>query len=274
MSPTIKKESITFSRVEQWYEKVHSDCKISFLSPEDQAYVVSADRNASESILVHPDKTTYFKHAFVIPFWEMARFFFKDHDHPHLLDLGAGVGTQSLFFAMCGASVTAIDMDQRALEILEKRRQHYEAETEKPLNITCICANTVEFDYAPLPEFDGIYSLFAFNLMKPVEHLLRKLTQHLAPSGKIAILDGNVSCLISRLIPSRKREALSPSKLNTYLQGLGLHIIDQKGQMVLPSHFWKERVSWPAKMVNSALRMGNWQLPYSYLLLAEKNEKT
>ncbi|MFT5171254.1 MAG: 2-polyprenyl-3-methyl-5-hydroxy-6-metoxy-1,4-benzoquinol methylase [Candidatus Marinamargulisbacteria bacterium] len=267
------KEKISFIEVENWYEKVRSDCHVSFLSEEDQAYVVSKNRNASESILINPAKSAYFKHAFVMPFWEMAKFFFKDTKRPHLLDLGAGVGTQSLFFAMCGASVTAIDMDKRALEILEKRRKHYESELGKTLDITCVCANTVTFDYSTVPRFDGVYSLFAFNLMKPVDQLLQKLTSHLAPLGKVAILDGNVSSLMNQLMPSRKREALSPSELGTSLQDLDLRIVDQKGQMVLPSVFWKETLTWPMKVVNATLRLGNWKFPYSHLLLAEKNEK-
>ena len=90
--------------------------------------------------------------------------------------MGCGTGTQSLCFALLGARVIAVDMDSQALSIFKKRIKFYEEKIGRNLNISIYNSDIFTFNLSDYGLLDGIYSLFAFNMMIPAEKLLDILT--------------------------------------------------------------------------------------------------
>ena len=135
---------------------------------------------------------------------------------PVIMDLGCGLGTQSLIFAAHGARVIAFDLDDAALAGLTDRKVWYERKLGRSLDITPVYGNALEYNLRSLGPIHGVFSLFAFNMMQPSEQLLDRLQSHLAPAGRLAIQDGNGSALYSAL-PWRRRPALKPAEFGRAL---------------------------------------------------------
>lgn len=209
---------------------------------------------------------------FCPPFGEIYNFLSEVNSGPAILDLGCGTGTQSIFFALHGAKVIAVDMDPVALSILEKRKRYYETVFSRKLDISVINKNTFELgpDDFPKGGVDGIFSIFAFNMMKPANQLLAKLCPLLNPSGKIAILDGNNSCWIYKVWPSAKRNVLSPIDFVAELGKYGISPVSHSGVIAIPSIFWNFDLLGTVGALNKMLNRNNWNFPVSHLLLASK----
>src|SRR5205823_7316526 len=69
--------------------------------------------------------------------------FLESVDRPRILDVGCGVGTESLAFARLGASVTGIDVTEEYLSCARER-----------LNLLAPENLDVEFSYANVLDFD------------------------------------------------------------------------------------------------------------------------
>jgi SAM-dependent methyltransferase len=138
---------------------------------------------------------------------------------PYIIELGCGSGTGSLLLASLGARVLGLDLDETLISACRKRQQFYEP-SKGPLDLRFEIADSINFDYRAQAPIDGVFSLFAFNLMQPWTDLLRRLMPALANDGRIVIADGNCDSLYNRLV--RPREVPSPRQLSRELTRWGL----------------------------------------------------
>ena len=193
----------------------------------------------------------FFKHHFSDRLSIATNFLFGHSRKPKILDLGCGVGTQSLFYAALGAEVISIDMDTKSLDILRKRRDIYQQACGRQLNISLYNANALEFDYQTISPLDGIFSMFAFNMMQPSSALIPKLAASLKSRGRLVIMDGNRSCWINRFF--RRRQVLSPVQLVSSLEKAGIKIIQHEGCYAVPPFLWAFTPTFLIKQVDRFL---------------------
>lgn len=169
---------------------------------------------------------------------ESASFLLGSKTTPTILDLGCGTGTQSLLFALHGAKVVAADMDQVALRVFRRRLELYQELCGRTLPVTIVEGNTFELEYEKLGPFDGVYSLFAFNIMQPSAKLVDTLLPHLASGAHWAVLDGNSLSVWTKFLRSRRRRAWSPRDMARELSARGFRVLSQQGGVALPPLAW------------------------------------
>jgi len=191
---------------------------------------------------------------------------------PVILDLGCGLGSPSIIFAAHGARVIAFDLDAPALGELARRKGWYEKKLGRSLDITTVYGNSLEYDLGSLPRFDGVFSLFAFNMMQPSAELLDRLQLHLAPQGRIAIQDGNGSALYN-FLPSRRRPALKPAEFERALTERGFSIVDHRATGCVPPLACRVLPDKLSGLVENVL--GNtWLAGISHQILAQKKQNS
>ena len=99
----------------------------------------------------------------------------------HLMDLGAGTGLLSFFFAPYVGKITAVDNSASMLEVFQKKTNEFECET-----------NSIMIDYTKQDldkKFDGIISSMTLHHIKDIKNLFKKLYNSLNNGGFIALAD-------------------------------------------------------------------------------------
>lgn len=109
--------------------------------------------------------------------------------NPRLLEVGAGCGTESLWFALSGARVTAIDIATDRLAVARARRAWLNDRRSEPLDASYVEASL--FDYEPAEGFDIIWLEQAFHHLEPRTQVYQRLAHLLAPQGTVIISECN-----------------------------------------------------------------------------------
>src|SRR5205085_12526816 len=74
-----------------------------------------------------------------------------------VIDLGCGLGMQSLIFAQMGAEVVAVDLDPSCIELCRKRRWFFERALRRRLRITFVAGDFQKLDATELRDgHDGM----------------------------------------------------------------------------------------------------------------------
>jgi SAM-dependent methyltransferase len=265
-SPT----GISRGEVWRWYQNVGAELELEPFLPEEREYF----RKYYEEVglLTNWGKRFFHQH-FSKTFWAASSFLMEGNTRPTIVDLGCGCGTQSLFLALKGAKIIALDMDSVALSLIEKRKRFYEEKLQRALDVSIRCLNVFDVDFGAFAPVHGLYSQFAFNMMQPTVKLLESISPHFDPRARVAILDGNNLCWLSRLLPSRRRKVCSPPQLRKEFEHRGFRIEEHCGAIVLPPVAWKLLPNgWIAKPDKFLGR--NWFFPVSHQIFAQKEGKT
>ena len=253
-----------------WYLNLEREMQAGIFDADDVAYLRSYYEEAG---LLDPRRRNFFKRHYVATFTDAATYLLKDREAPRLLDLGCGTGTQSLYFALRGAQVAALDLDDAALKIFRKRIAFYEHLAGRPLNITLCASDSFAFHYARLAPLDGIYSMFAFNMMQPSARLLAALLPHMNPDCRWAMIDGNNQSWRSRLLTQWRRHVWSPPEFRDALETAGFRVAEHHGGIVLPPRLWRSLPESLLAPLDHAL-CDNWLLPVSHQILAQRQAAT
>lgn len=106
---------------------------------------------------------------------------------PKILDMGAGWGLSSEFFATLGCSVTAVDINPSFVELINRRRNKHK------LDITAVQGT---FDaFVPQDNFDAVFFYECLHhAMKPWE-LIARINPWLRPGGKIVFAGEPVNAI-------------------------------------------------------------------------------
>jgi SAM-dependent methyltransferase len=204
-----------------------------------------------ELLLLHQDdlygkylnksNTPFFKYHF-LPLWvNSVKTLFNHGDHPTVIELGCGTGASSLLFSLLGARVIGIEMNEKLINICNKRKRYYEQFVGE-LQLEYVHSSTFDYPYAEGNTIDAYYSLFAFNLMKPTADLLDILIPSLNDGGQFIVIDGNAGNIYSKILPSRRRPGvLTPSQLADELQTRGCKIDMLFTQCAIPQIVFKNR---------------------------------
>jgi 2-polyprenyl-3-methyl-5-hydroxy-6-metoxy-1,4-benzoquinol methylase len=95
-----------------------------------------------------------------------------------VLDLGCGIGTDTVTFAVAGAHVTAVDISPRSIEIARKRAKAYK------LPIRFLCGDIEELPHILEPQtFDLVYSFGVLHHTPRPERVIAHLRDHYMGPG-------------------------------------------------------------------------------------------
>ncbi len=101
-----------------------------------------------------------------------------------VLEIGCGIGTDTINFARAGAQVTAVDLSERSLEVTRRRAEVYGF-----TNVTFLQANVEELTAALPPGFyDLVYAFGVVHHTPRPEVALREMRSFLAPGATLKLM--------------------------------------------------------------------------------------
>lgn len=261
-----EKDKLAKENIWRWYQNVALEMGLLDLSDEEKEAFSEYYREAG---LLRRCRQPFFRQHYSNTFEQASRYLLGNESKPRIIDLGCGTGTQSLYLALMGASVAAFDMDTVALEIFRKRIDCYQKSSGRQLDIAIYETNTLTFDYEQIGPIDGVYSMFAFNMMQPSDELVEKLDRVMKKGARIAIIDGNNLSWLPRIVPSRRRNVWSPEIFRQKLERRGYKIDGHQGGIVFPPFMWRATPRVLLKPLDQFLSQ-YWLFPISHQILAEK----
>jgi 2-polyprenyl-3-methyl-5-hydroxy-6-metoxy-1,4-benzoquinol methylase len=125
-----------------------------------------------------------------------ARKYFVEHHIPgfadferwrgkKVLEIGCGIGTDTINFARHGASVTAVDLTERSLEVARQRARVFGLEDR----IRFIQANAEELSATvPVDMYDLVYSFGVIHHTPHPERVLDQIRQYVKPGSTVKIM--------------------------------------------------------------------------------------
>lgn len=154
---------------------------------------------------------------------------------PRLLEVGAGCGTESLWFSLLGADVTAVDLAADRLAVARARRDWLQEHLVRKLSAEFLEVSLFDFE-TPKP-FNLIWMEQTFHHLEPRELVYSKLYSLLDPNGMLVISECNAWNIPMQLHLLMRRGI----KTKTYF-------VDSRGRRL---EYGNERITTP-----SALRRG------------------
>jgi len=102
-----------------------------------------------------------------------------------VLEIGCGIGTDTINFARAGAEVTAVDLSPRSLEIARARAEVFDLSDR--IRFHCADAENLS-DHVPVEPFDLIYAFGVIHHSPRPERILAQLRLYLAPAGTLKLM--------------------------------------------------------------------------------------
>ena len=106
-----------------------------------------------------------------------------------ILEVGCGLGTETLWLALRGAKVSAIDMRQDRVNTAQARQSVLEREIGCAVTCTFDLGTFLDFDERE--PFDIIWMEQAFHHLEPRRNVVRKTSDLLKPGGHLIISEAN-----------------------------------------------------------------------------------
>lgn len=102
-----------------------------------------------------------------------------------VLEIGCGIGTDTINFARHGAEVTAVDLSEKSLEIARQRAEVYALQDR----IHFYCGNSEMLNtFVPVESYDLIYSFGVIHHTPHPEQVVAQIRQYVRPGSTIKIM--------------------------------------------------------------------------------------
>jgi len=122
----------------------------------------------------------YFVEAHIPTFAEFARWRGK-----RVLEVGCGIGTDTVSFARNGARVTSVDLSEKSLEIAQQRVKVYRLQGQ----VKFYCGNAEELErVVPVESYDLIYSFGVIHHTPRPERVLEQLRKYAKAGTTVKIM--------------------------------------------------------------------------------------
>lgn len=173
---------------------------------------------------------------------------------PRLLEVGAGCGTESLWFGLLGARVVAIDVMEDRLAVARARMAWLRENLDTSLDVDFQQSSL--FEFLPQHNFDVIWMEQTFHHLEPREKVCPKLFNLLNPGGVLIISEANAWNPLLQLqlflrrgfktktvfvdsdgkhIEYGNERITSPSALRRHLQRAGFQVTKIRSFRILPN---------------------------------------
>ncbi|CAA6811326.1 MAG: Unknown protein [uncultured Sulfurovum sp.] len=110
-------------------------------------------------------------------------------DNPKVLEVGCGLGSESLFMALHGANVLGIDIDDKRVNTAKCRKDVMEKQLDTKLN--CDFKNISVLELDEVEQYDLIWIEQAYHHLEPREMVSEKISLLLKPNGYLVISESN-----------------------------------------------------------------------------------
>ena len=102
-----------------------------------------------------------------------------------VLEIGCGIGTDTINFARHGAEVTAVELSERSLEIARVRAEVYGLQDR----IRFYCGNAEELSqFVPVSPYDLVYSFGVIHHTPHPERVLEELRSYVRPGSTVKVM--------------------------------------------------------------------------------------
>jgi ubiquinone/menaquinone biosynthesis C-methylase UbiE len=102
-----------------------------------------------------------------------------------VLEIGCGIGTDTVNFARHGAQVTAVDISVQSMEIARRRAEVYGLEDR----IRFYAGNAEELsDFVPVEAYDLVYSFGVIHHTPHPDHVIRQIRRYMRPGGTLKVM--------------------------------------------------------------------------------------
>lgn len=102
-----------------------------------------------------------------------------------VLEIGCGIGTDTMNFARAGAMVTAVDLSDESLQVARKRAEVLGLQS----SITFIQANAERLsEYVPVETYDLVYSFGVIHHTPHPENVIREIHKYMGSQSELKIM--------------------------------------------------------------------------------------
>jgi 2-polyprenyl-3-methyl-5-hydroxy-6-metoxy-1,4-benzoquinol methylase len=102
-----------------------------------------------------------------------------------VLEIGCGIGTDTINFARHGAQVTAVDLTEKSLDVARQRAHVFGLED----HVRFFQADAERLsDYVPVEQYDLVYSFGVIHHTPHPERVVEQLRKYVGPAGTIRIM--------------------------------------------------------------------------------------
>ena len=110
---------------------------------------------------------------------------FERWKNKRVLEIGCGIGTDTINFARAGAKLTAVDLSPKSLEIARARAEVFGLSDQ----ICFYCANAEELSaVVPIEQYDLVYSFGVIHHSPHPDRIVAQLRKYLAPGGTLKLM--------------------------------------------------------------------------------------
>ena len=106
-----------------------------------------------------------------------------------ILEVGCGLGTESLWLALKGGDVQAVDVRQDRIDAANARQRVLETEIGRPLTCAFSCGSFLKLEDEE--SFDLIWMEQAFHHLEPRQDVVKRTARLLKPGGYLVISEAN-----------------------------------------------------------------------------------
>jgi len=191
-----------------------------------------------------------------------------------LLDLGCGLGMQSMLFAADGWDVLGLDYSPESIALCRKRKRYYESQLRRQLNLEFVAADFRTTDLSSFAtQFDAVFSMSAFAQIQPLENTVDKISTLLGDDGRVFIWEENPAHFYSDILRFRRRSVSRPQIVREELGRHGFKTELLSGGCAVPRQLWR-----PAAALNFIAAIDNvlkknLALSFTYLLGASRTNR-
>jgi 2-polyprenyl-3-methyl-5-hydroxy-6-metoxy-1,4-benzoquinol methylase len=191
-----------------------------------------------------------------------------------IVDLGCGLGMQSIIFASLGTEVLGIDLDARCIALCRKRKHYFEARLGRALKVEFLEVNFRAFDPNSIGnKYDGLFSMSAFAHIQPLRNTVAKISTLLNDTGRVFLWDQNPDYLFLDVLRRRRRSLPRPHEIEVEFARHGFTTELLGGACAIPHHFWHPEAFLRAASTFDSVLKKSLRLSFSYLFGASRKKQ-
>jgi SAM-dependent methyltransferase len=186
-----------------------------------------------------------------------------------VVDLGCGLGMQSIIFASLGAEVLGIDLNAECIALCRKRKPYFEERLGRALKMEFLQADFRTFDPDSLGQkYQALFSMSAFAHIRPLKDTVAKISALLNDNGRVFLWDQNPDYLFLDVLSRKRKDVSRPKEIVVEFAKEGFTTDLLTGACAIPRHFWRtDALLGVTSKLNDILKK-SLRLSFSYLLAA------
>ena len=186
-----------------------------------------------------------------------------------LLDIGCGLGMQSLLFAMLGAEVVGLDLRPACIELCRKRQAYYEARLGHRLALRFEEGDFLRPRESLAGGFERVFSMSAFIHIQPTESTVATIARLLRARARVFIWDMNAANP-GQVWSAYARQLPSPWMVRRIFRRHGFDVNLLAGGAAVPRQLWRWRFTDPVCQLLDGVATNFVGLSFNFVLGATK----